>query len=387
MTVALPDDRLRVALITASLDVGGSERQMVQLAERLPRDRFALEFILLSGRGPLADRVERAGVPVTVLHWRRGRSVTDRLPDLWRLVRTLRRGRFDIVDAWLFHAYAIASLTRPVSRIPVLIAGRRSLSDFKDRFSRAERWLDRLARRRVDAVVANSDAVRREVAAYEGIDPGRIRVIHNGVDIPAPIPPAVRGALRAAWGVGPGDVLVGCVGNYKFGKGQEVLIRAIAKALPTSPALRLILVGEGPRRAELQRLVDELGVHDAVRLHGAEPDARDIIGAFDIAAQASVSEGLPNAVLEAAAAGLPIVATDAGGTAEILDQGRVGILVPIDDEAAMADAIARLAADPDLRRSLGESARIFVETAFGLDRFVAETASLYEELAAAKGSR
>ena len=100
-----------------------------------------------------------------------------------------------------------------------------------------------------------------------------------------------------------------------------------------------------------------------------------------------MSEGLPNAVLEAAAAGLPIVATDTGGTAEILDGGRTGILVPIDDEAAMAEAIGRLAADPDLRRSLGDSARSFVQSAFGVDRFVAETAALYEELAAAKGIR
>jgi glycosyltransferase involved in cell wall biosynthesis len=360
---------------------------MVQLVERLPRDRFAPEFILLSGRGPLADRAERTGVPVTVLHWRRGRSVTNRLPDLWRLVGTLRRGRFDIVDAWLFHAYAITSLTRPVTRIPVLIAGRRSLSHHKHRFGRVERLLDRIARRSVDAIVANSDAVRAEVARYEGIDIGRMRVIHNGLDIPAPLPPAARDALRAAWGVGPDDVLIGCVANYKSGKGQEMLIRAIARALPGTPRLKLILVGEGPRRPELERLVDDLGIHDAVLLHGAEPDARDIIGAFDIAAQASVSEGLPNAVLEAAAAGLPIVATDAGGTAEILDQGRTGILVPIDDEAAMAAAISRLSSDPDLRRSLGESARSFVESAFGLDRFVAETASLYEELAAARGIR
>jgi glycosyltransferase involved in cell wall biosynthesis len=276
-------------------------------------------------------------------------------------------------------------LTRPVTRIPVLIAGRRSLSHHKHGFGRVERLLDRIARRSVDAIVANSDAVRAEVARYERIDPGRIRVIHNGVDIPAPIPPAARAALRAAWGVGPDDVLVGCVGNYKSGKGQELLVRAHARALPTTPGLRLILVGEGPRRAELQRLVDELGVHDAVRLHGAEPDARDIIGAFDIVAQASVSEGLPNAVLEAAAAGLPIVATDAGGTAEILDQGRAGILVPIDDETAMAAAIGRLAADPVLRRSLGETARMFVQSAFGVDRFVAETAALYEELAGSKG--
>ncbi len=381
----MPDQRLRVAFVVASLDIGGSEQQMLSLAEMLPRDRFAVEFILLSRRGRLAERAERAGARIHVLSFSRS-TIRSQL-EFWRFVRLMRRGRYDIVDAWLFHGYALTSLTRLVSRIPILIAGRRSLSNHKYRFGRVERLLDRMARRSVDAIVANSEAVRTEVAVYEGIDPGQIRVIHNGVEVATPLAPATRAALRASWSVGPDSVLVGCIANYKLGKGLHTLVRSLARALPTNPGLRLILVGEGPRRAELQRLIDELGLHDVVRLHGAEPDARDIIGAFDIAAQASVSEGLPNAVLEAAAAGLPIIATDAGGTAEVLDGGRVGILVPIDDEAAMAEAIGRLAADPELRRRLGRSARTFVESAFGVERFVAETAALYEELAASKGIR
>ena len=377
--------RLRIAFVVASLDVGGSEQQMLTLAELLPRDRFTVDFVLLSRRGSHVERAERAGAQIHVLKF--SRSMIGSLRESWRFVRTMRRGRYDIVDAWLFHGYALTSLMRMPSRIPVLIAGRRSLSHHKHGFGRVERLLDRLARRSVDAIVANSQAVRTEVAEYERIDAARIRVIHNGVDIPAPIDPGIRAALRAGWDIGPDNVLVGCVGNYKSGKGQETLIRAVARAHGANPRLRLILVGEGPLRLQLQRLIDELGLHGVVRLHGAEPDARKIIGAFDIAAQASVSEGLPNAVLEAAAAGLPIVATDAGGTAEILDSGRAGVLVPIGDEGAMAEAIGRLAGDLDLRRSLGQTARAFVQSTFGVERFVAETAALYEELAAAKGIR
>jgi glycosyltransferase involved in cell wall biosynthesis len=163
-----------------------------------------------------------------------------------------------------------------------------------------------------------------------------------------------------------------------------MLLRAVAKAMPTHPNLRAILVGEGSRRAILEKLIGDLGLAAVVRLHGAEPDARDIIGAFDIAVQTSESEGLPNAVLEAAAAGLPIVATDTGGTAEILDGGRTGICVLIGDEAAFARALGSLVDDPALRRSLGDAARAHVQKAFGMERFVAETAALYEELAAAK---
>lgn len=379
--------RLRVAFVVASLEIGGSEQQMVRLAEQLPRDRFAVDFILLQRRGPLAERAARAGSQIHVLGWRRGRSPILSQPDLWRLIRTLRRGRYDVVDAWLFHAYGTVAIARPLCRVPVLIAGRRSLSNHKYRFGRVERLLDRAARRSVDAIVANSDAVREEVAIYEGIDLRRIRVIRNGVDISAVLEPRAREALRASWGVGPDEMLVGYIANYKAGKGHQTLLRSFASAVATNALLRLIIVGEGPLRAELVRLVDKLGLHDVVRLHGTEPDARDIVGAFDIAAQASEAEGLPNAILEAAAAGLPIVATDAGGTAEVLDGGRTGILVPIGDEAAMAEAILRLAADSDLRQRLGADARAFVQTVFGVDRFVAETAALYEELAAAKGIR
>jgi glycosyltransferase involved in cell wall biosynthesis len=376
--------RLRVAFVVASLDIGGSEHQMLRLAELLPRDRYVVDFILLSRRGALADRAERAGSKVHVIGWGGGHSPIRSLPDFWRLVRTLRRGRYDIVDAWLFHAYAILAVARPLCRVPILISGRRSLSEWKRGFGFVERVLDVVARRNVDMIVANSFAVRDDVAAFEHLDRNRIRVIHNGVDDRGSMDPAARSALRSSWGIGPNELLVGCVANYKTGKGQETLIRAFGQALPSHPELRLILVGEGPLRAILERLVRDLDLGAAVRLHGAVPEATDIIGAFDIAAQASWAEGLPNAVLEAAAAGLPIVATDAGGTAEILDGGRTGICVPIGDEAAIAEALGHLCDDPALRASLGEAARAHVRAVFSAERFVAEMAALYDELALSK---
>lgn len=375
---------LRVAFVVASLDVGGSEHQMVRLAEMLPRDRFAVDFILLSRRGTLAARAEQAGSHIHVLSWPRGRSLVRSVPHVVRLIQTLRRGRYDIVDAWLFHAYAIIALVRPLGRVRALVAGRRGLRDTKPVAGRVERMLDRVAHRSVDMIVANSAAVRDDYVAFEHIDPGRIRVIHNGVDIPEPMDPAARAALRSTWGFGPDDVVVAYVANYKAGKGHETLIRAIARTLPTQPNLRLMLIGEGARRPTLETLIRELGLAEVVRLHGEVSEAREVIGAFDIAVQASESEGLPNAVLEAAAAGLPIVATDAGGTAEVLDGGRTGICVPIGDEAAIAEALGRLVDDPALRKSLGDAAKAHVQRDFGVERFVAETAALYEEVAATK---
>jgi glycosyltransferase involved in cell wall biosynthesis len=357
---------------------------MAELALRLPRDRFEVKFLLLTHRGPLAATVEAAGVRVRVLGWtgRHARLGHVRWGlDSLRFALAVRAGRYDILDAWLFHAYAIAALTRPLTRVPVLVAGRRCLSDFKAGYGPGYLVADALARRSANAIVANSTQVRDDVVAHERIDPSRIRVIRNGVDIPAPMSPDKRSALRGGWGFGPGDVVVGCVANYKPRKGLESLLRVIAELRPEVPTLRVVLVGEGVSRGLLERMVNNLGLTDTVRLHGPEPDARDLYGAFDMVVLASESEGLPNVLLEGAAASRAIVATAAGGSADLVINGETGLLVPVGDDEALARAMRQLAGDAALRERLGLAARQRAETLFGMDRFVAETAALYEELA------
>jgi glycosyltransferase involved in cell wall biosynthesis len=155
----------------------------------------------------------------------------------------------------------------------------------------------------------------------------------------------------------------------------------IAELRPEVPTLRVVLVGEGVSRGLLERMVNNLGLTDTVRLHGQEPDARDLYGAFDMVVLASESEGLPNVLLEGAAASRAIVATAAGGSADLVINGETGLLVPVGDDEALARAMRQLAGDAALRERLGLAARQRAETRFGMDRFVAETAALYEELA------
>jgi Glycosyltransferase len=374
---------LRVAFVTASLDLGGSERQMTELALRLPRDRFEVEFVLLLNRGPLSATVEAAGVPVHVVRWTRRTSPFSHLRwsvDWLRFVLVVRAGRYDILDAWLFHAYAIATVTRPFTRVPVLVSGRRSLSDFKTGHGRDLRLADTLARRSADAIVANSEAVRDDVAAFEGIDPARIRVIHNGVKSAVPMPGSVRATIRRNWGFETMDVVVGCVANYKARKGLEAMLRATADLTRDEPRLRVVLVGEGPLRPTLEQMISDLHLSGIVRLHGHAADARDLYGALDVVALASETEGLPNVLLEAAAAGRPIVATAAGGTVDIVIDGQTGLLVPVGDHRALVGALRRIVGDRALRERFGHAAKLRAETVFGMDRFVAETATLYEEL-------
>jgi glycosyltransferase involved in cell wall biosynthesis len=380
---------IRIAYLNGSLEIGGSERQMVELARRLPRDRFAPEFILLTGRGPLADVAEAAGVPVSVLNWARlgepWRRVR-RIGDVARTAARLRRGRFDLIDAWLFHAYAIAAAVRPVIGVQAIVSGRRNLGETRSHHP-INRVLAEIARHRVDAIVANSESVRRAVSVREGIAFEQIDVIRNGVVPPTALTDEARRSLRSRWGAGSDHVVIGCLANYKPRKGLDAVI-AVASIVTTAiPGAIFVLVGEGPLRPDLERAINSAGLTDRVKLHGREPDARHILGAFDIALQASLSEGLPNAVLEAAAEGLPVVATNVGGTAELVADGETGCLVEPGDLPAMAEAIIWLAASRERRLALGAAGRALVEERFGMDRFVAETVALYERVLADRTSR
>ena len=363
---------------------------MLLLAERLPRDRFQVEFVTLAGTGEYDARARAAGVGVRSLG-------PPPPPDLGMLARVARRvgktrryvgiaraAHYDVIDAWLYPADVLAALLRPLTRTPVIVAGRRNLGDFHPSFGPHDRAMSAIARRLTDAVVANSAAVAADTLAREHLDPAKLRIIRNGVEPIEPLSAEERAGRRSALGVADDELLIGCVANYRPVKRLDLLIDAFAALDMASSRLRLVLVGEGQIQADLQRQIDALGLEGRIRLHGSVADPRPLYGAFDVVVQSSKSEGLPNALLEAAAAGLPIVATAAGGTGEIVIDGRTGLLVPNDDLAALTSALHRVAADASLRATLGAAARGHVATTFGVDRFVAEFAALYEELAARK---
>ena len=380
------DGRLRI-LYPASLTVGGAERQMILLAERLPRDRFDVNFILLGGWTPNADLAVSAGARVHALgavdrrstsRPRAASRVAGRVIDY---VRICRRERYHVVDAWLYQGYGLAAVTRPLTRVPVLISGRVSLSRFKEEFGPLERAVDAVARRRSDLIFANSSAVADDVALREGVDRTSIRIIRNGVVIPEPMPDDERVALRATWGAAANDLVIGYVGSMRPGKGHERIVRVLPGLLAQAPTARLILVGGGPLRASIEQQIATLGLTDRVSLTGDVLDARPLFGAFDVFVSASEAEGMPNSVIEAAAAGLGIVATAAGGTVEIVEDGRTGLLVPVGDDDLLLHGLLRLTSDAELRTRLGSAARDHAAKVFGLDRFIRETGDLYEEMA------
>lgn len=374
---------IRVALLAPTLDPGGAERQMLHLVSALPSSRFEVRFLILSEPGALSVEARGMGIPLDVLGLRRDRCRHLRpgcIPDAMRALRAYRSltQRVDIVDAWTVPAYTFAGLARPVAPVPVLIAGRRSLPDVTRTRTPARELIRGVAMRQVDAVVANSRAAGRAAIELEGVDARRVHVIPNAVQPPV-LDPAELGRLRQAWGFPPGSFVVGCVARLQEGKGHLQLLRLAESLQPSHPHVRYVFMGSGPLEVTLREAIDARGLRGVVVVHTGERDARPAYPAFDLVVQASVSEGMPNAVLEAAAAGRPIVATAVGGTAEVLEDGRSGLLVPPDDLEAMRLAMERIISDPTLAERLGAAAADRA-AGFSRDSLAERTGALYERL-------
>jgi glycosyltransferase involved in cell wall biosynthesis len=364
---------------------------MLALAEGLPRDRFTVDILAMSGAGPNDARALAAGARVRYLGSppRPGASSFERTlsrgAKAARYVAAARAGRYDVVDAWLYPVDVMAVLARPLTATPVVVTGRYNLRDFAPPMNRIERLLNDVANRMADAVVANSSAVAADARRHESIDAAKLRVIRNGVEPIDPLPRDAAASLRRSLGADEGDVVIGCVASLTAVKRHELVIDAFAQLVRDGLPVRLVLLGDGSLREALSQRVEGLGLGDRVRLHGSVSDPRPYQAVFDIVVQGSRSEGLPNALLEASAASRPIVATDAGGTNEIVVDGSTGILVPVNDEAALAAGMRRLVEDPALRETFGRAGRQRTDSLFPMSGFIAAYATLYEELAEAKG--
>jgi glycosyltransferase involved in cell wall biosynthesis len=212
-----------------------------------------------------------------------------------------------------------------------------------------------------------------------------VRVVHTGLDREAFATPPDRQAMRARFGLDPGATVVGTLGRIAPEKGHRHLIDAVARLLPAHPGLALLIAGTGSERAALEAQAATLGIAHAVRFVGFVADAAEAYAAMDVFALPSVlPEGLPTSSLEAQAAGLPVVASDIGGTADTIALGETGALVPPGDVPALAAALERLIADPGMRMRMGAAARVRIERDFALPTMIERIASIYREARAAR---
>ena len=353
-----------------TFETGGSERQFTVLAQNLLPPQFETHLGCVSHRGPLACNfpdVPQFPLGGSLFGWQ---SMRTRL----KLSRHLRDRHAQIAHAFDFYANLVLIPAARFARVPVVIGSHRQLGDL---MTAAQFRAQIAAFRWCDAIVCNSQAAADRLIAA-GLDREKIAIIGNA--LPADAFAASPAALPKPSGV----VRVGMVARMNHGyKNHSGFLRIAAKIHQQNPNAEFLLVGDGPLRAELEREAARLGLGASATFLGDRQDIAAILASLDVAVNTSGSESLSNVILEAMAAGLPVVAYDVGGNSELLTEQR-GTLVSSGDEAGFADAVLRLLADSSVRERLGREARQFARENFSLNRVRQRYAELYATLLAKK---
>jgi glycosyltransferase involved in cell wall biosynthesis len=342
--------RIRVLYVVGNFVAGGAERHLLELWSRLDRSRFEIEIACFRREGQFLPDVEALGWPVHDL--RVGRRIYDLsgLAGLGRLVGRVRRFRPDVVHGYLFGPNLFAALAGRLCRVRVVAVAKRNVDAFE---TRRQVSVQRLAHRLATHVTAVSEAVADTVVAL-GVPRERVTVIPNGVDT-ARFAPDVRPAEPL--GRSPGVPVIGSVACLAPRKDLGTLLEALARLAADGTRFEAVVVGDGPERGELESRARALGLDGRVRFLGERRDIERLLPGMDVFVLSSREEGIPNALLEAMAAGRPAVATAVGGTPEVLRDGETGWLVPARSPQALAAALAEALGRPDEARRRGAAAR------------------------------
>ncbi len=363
-------------LIT-ELSTGGAQKALARLLACMDQQRFDSAVVCLyNGDKAVAQEIRALNIPVTDL----GMSAKWRLDALWRLYRLLRRERPVILHTWMFHANIPGRVLGRLAGVPIIISSERTMGQEGP----IRRWLNRTTAPLTDRVVCVSKSVADFAARVIGIPPAKLVVIPNGIPL-GDFRPGDQAKARATLEMPPSALVVGAVGRLQPVKGIHYLLEAFARLASDHPEAILLLVGDGPQRAQLERLARHVGGSERVCFLGSRSDVPRLLQAMDIFVLPSIWEGMPNAALEAMAAGLPTVATAVGGTPEVVVDGVTGLLAPPCNPDALAQAIARLLRNPDLRRKMGQAGQERVEQHFSIKETVRRTETLYEALLREKG--
>ena len=381
-------ERPLIAHVVYRFDVGGLENGVVNLINRLPVERYDHAVIALTEVTGFRQRITRERVSFHELHKPPGHGLAI-YRQLHRLFRSLAPS--------IVHTRNIAAMEAQLpaflARVPVRIHGEHGweVHDAKGG-RRSHRLQRRFFNPLVHRYVALSGEIRRYLEDRIAVAPDRIAQICNGVDT-ARFAPRDRSASRA----GPvgerfpgGDVfVVGSVGRLAPVKHQGLLVEAFTRASRREPAIadrmRLVIAGDGPDRAAIERQVAASGLADRIWMAGVRDDVPALLAGLDLFVLPSLAEGISNTILEAMASGLPVVATRVGGNAELVADGRSGMLVPSDDADAMAGAIAGYGVDRSRAAQQGDSARSLAVARFSIDTMVGCYADLYDTLLEARG--
>ncbi|KPJ61631.1 MAG: hypothetical protein AMJ46_00605 [Latescibacteria bacterium DG_63] len=365
-----------VLFLIESLHFGGSEVFLEKLLSQLDTRKFRPLVCCLLEKGQLAPRIEERGIRVETLAWKLGSPIST-LRVVGRLVKLLRSERVHLLQTFFYRPEILGAFAATLARTPVVVA---SQHDVMVPGGRLSRLLQKMSRLVVRHVIANSDACRRHRQRLTGLAPENISVIHIGLS---------HQQLQAAGGERSPESqqdlfeegsVVSWVGRLLHVKGPDVFLRAAASVLRRNAEARFLMVGDGPMRSELDSLARELDVAGVVRMPGEIESVEGILASSSVVVCSSRSEGIPTVLLEAMAAGTPVVASGVGGVGELIKDGVDGFLFESENSEELASIVTKLLSDKELASDIGARAREKVSGQFTFDETARRVEVLYEAL-------
>jgi glycosyltransferase involved in cell wall biosynthesis len=367
--------RPTICQLLHGLQVGGAEVLAVRLARELG-SAYQFLFVCLDELGSLGEELRREGAEVLTLKRRPG--VDWRCA--YRLATLLRQHRVDVIQAHQYTPFFYALMARLLYRHPAVLFTEHG-RHHPDYPRRKRMFVNRLLLKRRDRVVGVGEAVRQALIQNEGIPQQRVELIYNGIDLsPFSSDGHDRRIIRQEMGVGANDFVILQVARLDYLKDHATAIRTLARVVSQCKNARLILVGEGPQRELIEGMIGEHKLAAQVRLLGLRRDVARLLSAADLFLLTSISEGIPLTVIEAMAAGLPVVSTNVGGVAEIIKEEQTGLLAAAGDDASLAEKVLRLAKDAALGRAMGERGRERARSLFSESQMHARYRRLFTEM-------
>lgn len=366
--------RINILQLIATLDIGGAERQLVELVKRMDKNKYNITVCCITRGGPLEEDLKKLGIAYHVLYKKFKFDFTV----IFRLIRLIRHKKIELIHTWMFTSNTWGRIAAKFISVPVIISTELSMvNPFKGCI---QRTVDRMLAGCSDIIIANSESVRKSHIKRERIPQNKIIAIPTGVDTqefkPRPVDIEKREKLFDLKEPVP---VVGIIGRLVEGKGYEYFLEAAVQVLRSTPT-KFVLVGKGPWRKKLEKMADELGISNEVLFMGYYKDAIEILSLIDILVVPSLSEGLSSVLLEGMSMAKPVVVMNIESNAQVVVNGETGILIPPKNLKALARGIIRLLRNKEEARRMGLAGRRHVEKYFDINFTVEKTEQIYEHL-------
>ncbi|MDA0747640.1 MAG: glycosyltransferase [bacterium] len=373
---------LNILYVIPRPEIGGAERQLLLLLQNLDRERYRTHVVCLDGGGSLLPAYQDAAYRVHVLN----RTKMFDLKILSELIHIIRSTRPALVHTWLYIANLYGGWAARLAGVPNVIVSQRGLGidPVHGPIKRLSlRVFNCLIAQFADHLITNARAVA-EPMWNVGFDPAQTRIVYNGLDLDQHISDTQKETLKSELNIQPDQLLLGAIARIDPKKDLATMLRALAKVAQKHPGIRLLLIGGGfpEYQANLERLATDLNIQDRVSFLGFRSDPLAVLSLCKISLLSSVTEGLPNAVLESMFLGKPVVATRVGGVPELIQDGIEGYLVPAENHEAFANRILHLLDNPDLIAQMGAAGKTRALKHFSVQTMVRNTKKVYDELLA-----